>query len=64
MSKQNQLCIVTYNLLSPAYVKPTYFSNIEKQYLGDEQRLKRTYKLLSKWMKDKVIICLRELCEQ
>ena len=66
MSKQSnhRFCVVTYNLLSPAYVKPTYFPGIEKIHLDDEQRLKRTYKLLQKWINVKAIICLQELCEQ
>lgn len=64
MSKQNQLCVVTYNLLSPWYVKPTYFPEIEKQYLDETLRLKRTYRLLQKWVKAKAVICLQELCIQ
>lgn len=64
MSEQNQFCIITYNLLSPWYVKPNYFPDIEKQYLDDESRFKRTLGLLQKWINNKAVICLQELCEQ
>jgi mRNA deadenylase 3'-5' endonuclease subunit Ccr4 len=64
MSKENQLCVITYNLLSPWYVKPTYFPGIEKQYLDDEPRLKTTCILLQKWVNVKAVICLQELCDQ
>lgn len=65
MSKQKiQLSVVTYNLLSPAYVKPAYFPNIQDEYLDKNQRLKRTVGLIQKWMKDRAIICLQELCEE
>jgi mRNA deadenylase 3'-5' endonuclease subunit Ccr4 len=64
MPKENQLCVITYNLLSPWYVKPTYFPGIEKQYLDDESRLKRTFRLLEKWVNAKAVICLQELCDQ
>ncbi len=63
-NKKYQVCVVTYNLLSPAYVKPSYFPNIEKKYLDDEQRLEKTIKILKKWMENKAVICLQELCEQ
>jgi mRNA deadenylase 3'-5' endonuclease subunit Ccr4 len=63
-NNRTNLTIVTYNLLSPDYIKPSYFPNIEKQYLDDELRLERTIKLLNQWITNKNIICLQELCEK
>src|SRR5207253_236262 len=40
-----KLTVVTYNLLSPAYVKPSYFPNIEEEYIKE---LKKAYANIGK----------------
>lgn len=59
-----EIKVVTYNMLSPHYVKPHYFPDILPINLDANCRLKRSIELIKQWMKDEYIICLQELCEE
>lgn len=59
-----ELNIVTFNILSPHYIKPSWFPNIDTKYIDSEQRLKHITELIVNWMDEQKMICLQELCEE